>query len=71
MTLHESTTAFASTSHPELLSLQRFLATAISARQELLWDCYLSGQLSDAGLENEISNDRTFATFVAALRQRH
>ncbi len=38
----------------------------------LLWDCYASGQMSDADLEREIAADPAFAAFLSAReRQFH
>ncbi len=71
MTLHHGTTAFHPSDVPGALMLQHFLAPVATARHELLWDCYLSGQLSDAELEREITGDNSFGSFVAASRQRH
>lgn len=31
---------------------------------ELLWDCYASGQMSDADLEREVAADPRFAHFL-------
>lgn len=71
MTLHHRTTAFHSSGASGTLAFQHFLAPVVTARHELLWDCYLSGQLSDAELEHEIAGDTKFGNYVAALRQRH
>jgi hypothetical protein len=40
-------------------------------RHELLWDCYLSGQMDDAALEHEITTDPAFGKFIEALNQHH
>lgn len=39
---------------------------ALVNRHELLWDCYLSGQMDGADLEREIAADPGFTAFVAA-----
>lgn len=52
-------------------ALPGFLAPATNARHELLWDCYLSGQITDADLEREIAGDAALGTFVATSQQRH
>lgn len=70
MTLHHRPTAFHPSDLPGVLAFQHFLAPVTTPRHELLWDCYLSGQLSDADLEQEISNDAAFGRLVA-LQQRH
>jgi hypothetical protein len=36
------------------------------AHHEMLWDCYLSGQMTDADLDREINADPSFAAFVQA-----
>jgi hypothetical protein len=33
-------------------------------KHEMLWACYCSGQMDDAGLEREIASDPAFADFV-------
>ncbi len=40
-------------------------------RHGLLWDCYRSGQMSDADLGREITSDPDFGNFVATLHARH
>ena len=40
-------------------------------RHEMLWDCYLSGQMEGADLEREIAADADFAAFVTKLQLRH
>ena len=71
MTLHHRTTAFRPCGLSGTLAFQHFLAPVVTARHEMLWDCYLSGQLNDAELEREIEGDTEFGNYVAALRQRH
>ncbi len=71
MSLHLRTTEFHLSGLSGTLAFQHFLAPVVTARHELLWDCYLSGQLSDAELEREIEGDSSFGSYVAALRQRH
>ena len=47
--------------------LQDLLApqtAVVDEEHQLLWDCYLSGQMSDASLEREIAADPEFAAFV-------
>jgi hypothetical protein len=36
----------------------------INRGHELLWDCYASGQMSDAELHQEVSADPEFGVFV-------
>lgn len=45
-----------------------FAETARAANEQhmMMWDCYASGQMSDADLEGEIARDPAFASFVAA-----
>ena len=43
-----------------------FILRRHAARHEMLWDCYLGGQMSDADLEHEIARDPGFAHYVAA-----
>jgi len=37
---------------------------------DLLWTCYLSGQMSDDDLEREIGHVHLFGDFVAAMQRR-
>jgi hypothetical protein len=46
------------------LPLQHFLAAREDADHVMMWDCYTSGQMSDAELEREIAEDPDFAAFV-------
>ena len=44
-----------------------FILRNAVAKHTMLWDCHLSGQLSDADLEHEIATDPGFAAFVSDM----
>lgn len=38
---------------------------------DLLWDCYLSGQMNETDLEREVQGDPAFGVFVTARLRHH
>ena len=40
------------------------------AEYEMLWECYLSGQMDDAALEREMAANPQFHNYVLAMERR-
>lgn len=38
-------------------------------RYEMLWTCYLTGQMSEAQLQQHMDEDKDFAAFVKSKRE--